>query len=632
MKKRHMLNLQQKLLKISKKLPELIKKHYSDEVDYDFVKIDDIYEIINPAFAKYHICIQEMEEKDSKTEFKDGRWVYTSELYFCLVNADKPEEREPVHIHLIGDHEDSPAKAQGAAWTYGLKHFLLYKFQIKQVSEDPDMKGRPSGGACKEAKMPDPPKAGRTSGQKDTEPKKTPSDIVGKSPLYGRLAGDKGENKDPAGSSAGNGGSCAKQVISAAPDPAEIFGRMPDDATKRDDEETGTGQKVSAYPASGGKEAERHPDGDGGPDGGNGNAPHNSPGKEAASHASPGKGRVIPMPVAENAAKGSQQSTDGVSRPQGMVPEEASGSSDTPEQEETLKEQDKPQEAVSASDRTPAQQGKEADAGNPVEREEPVLEEEPLEQDEAVSGENSGAALGEEDASVNEGQVGPDDRNGNGPVKEDGETAKPDEEKDGGKPQEQDAPERDKVPAKEGKKREKGRHRRKKGSGGTSQMSLLDFPGSFGAEEENTDSGPAERETLEGKEENAEGCASGHAESSGKDAGSRTDEPADGGSLKEEDGFIEAEEVPFDEADEEDFFKALEEEIRDEDEKPLTLEEALQTICPYALFAGKTFAEMLESDAGRKQLSWFATEYMGSDFRVRDAAKMVLENLEQKAA
>ena len=64
----------------------------------------------------------------------------------------------------------------------------------------------------------------------------------------------------------------------------------------------------------------------------------------------------------------------------------------------------------------------------------------------------------------------------------------------------------------------------------------------------------------------------------------------------------------------------------------MTLEEALQTICPYALFAGKTFEEMLKSDAGRKQLSWFATEYMGSDFRVRDAAKMVLENLEQKAA
>ena len=41
---------------------------------------------------------------------------------------------------------------------------------------------------------------------------------------------------------------------------------------------------------------------------------------------------------------------------------------------------------------------------------------------------------------------------------------------------------------------------------------------------------------------------------------------------------------------------------------------------------------MLEVEAGRKQLAWFATEYMGDDFQVRDAAKLIMENLEQKAA
>ena len=101
---------------------------------------------------------------------------------------------------------------------------------------------------------------------------------------------------------------------------------------------------------------------------------------------------------------------------------------------------------------------------------------------------------------------------------------------------------------------------------------------------------------------------------------------------EEKDGFVKAEEIPFEEADEEDFFKELEMEIRDEEEKTLTMEEALQTICHYALFEGKTFAEMLEVEAGRKQLAWSATEYMGSDFRVRDAAKLIMENLEQKAA
>ena len=653
MKKRHMLNLQQKLIKISKKLPKLIKKHYSDEVDYDFVKIDDIYEIINPAFAKYHICIQEMEEKDSKTEFKDGRWIYTSELYFCLVNADQPAEREPVHIHLIGDHEDSPAKAQGAAWTYGLKHFLLYKFQIKQVSEDPDMKGKPAGGASKQAEIPNQPGTGRTASgrRKDTDPKKAPSDVVGKSPLYGRLAEDAGKRKNSAGDRTGNGDSSAKQMISAAPDPAEIFGKTSGDATERGDKNSGTEQELAEYPASDGKKMAHHPNGDG----------ESGGAKETAPHTSSGKGRVIPMPGAEKVVQGSFRSTDETSCPERKVPDEPSGNSVNPKKDETPVAQNEPQEAGSDSERVPDLPEQKAEESDLREEELPA-EKKAGEQVEAVSGEKKDASSGGDGTvTVNENPTDPDDRKGKEPIKEDGEIAEPAKDKEDDRSEEQDAPDSDKVHDKERRKRKKGRHHKEGGGEDTAQMSLLDFAGSFRADEESTGSVLTESEAGEEKKANAEGSAPESVESrgnepenridvlkeaeepevSGDDRKDEADVPAEeenadtsgtDGSSKDENGFAEAEEVRFDEADEEDFFKALEEEIRDEEETPLTLEEALQTICPYALFAGKTFEEMLESDAGRKQLSWFATEYMGSDFRVRDAAKMVLENLEQKAA
>ena len=653
MKKRHMLNLQQKLIKISKKLPKLIKKHYSYEVDYDFVKIDDIYEIINPAFAKYHICIQEMEEKDSKTEFKDGRWIYTSELYFCLVNADQPAEREPVHIHLIGDHEDSPAKAQGAAWTYGLKHFLLYKFQIKQVSEDPDMKGKPAGGASKQAEIPNQPGTGRTASgrRKDTDPKKAPSDVVGKSPLYGRLAEDAGKRKNNVGDRTGNGDSSAKQMISAAPDPAEIFGKTSGDATERGDKKAGAEQKTAEYPDGDRKEVAHHPNGDG----------ESGGAKETAPYTSSGKGRVIPMPGAEKVVQGSFRSTDETSCPERKVPDEPSGNSVNPKKDETPVAQNEPQEAGSDSERVPDLPEQKAEESDLREEELPA-EKKAGEQVEAVSGEKKDASSGGDGTvTVNEDPKEPDDRKGKEPIKEDGEIAEPAKDKEDDRSEEQDAPDSDKVHDKERRKRKKGRHHKEGGGEDTAQMSLLDFAGSFRADEESTGSVLTESEAGEEKKANAEGSAPESVESrgnepenridvlkeaeepevSGDDRKDEADVPAEeenadtsgtDGSSKDENGFAEAEEVRFDEADEEDFFKALEEEIRDEEETPLTLEEALQTICPYALFAGKTFEEMLESDAGRKQLSWFATEYMGSDFRVRDAAKMVLENLEQKAA
>ena len=82
MENKETMNLQQKLIAISNEMPKLLKKHYSDEVDYDFVKIDDIFELLNLAFTKHHICLQELEETDAAYSKVDGSWIYTAKLTF----------------------------------------------------------------------------------------------------------------------------------------------------------------------------------------------------------------------------------------------------------------------------------------------------------------------------------------------------------------------------------------------------------------------------------------------------------------------------------------------------------------------------------------------------------------------
>lgn len=40
----------------------------------------------------------------------------------------------------------------------------------------------------------------------------------------------------------------------------------------------------------------------------------------------------------------------------------------------------------------------------------------------------------------------------------------------------------------------------------------------------------------------------------------------------------------------------------------------------------------LGHEAGYRQLQWFANEYRGSDFKMKEAAQLLLEDCEQKAA
>lgn len=149
------LSLQQKMVEIRKMIPALTKKTYSEEVSYDFVKIDDIFLYLTPALNKYGVNLDILSEKATKTDERGNPvyvqylaqsqiWMYEVDLTLRWVNADDPQDMDERTIHAIGTHE-MPDKAKGSAWTYALKYYLLNRFCIDQGAsgEDPDLYSHP---------------------------------------------------------------------------------------------------------------------------------------------------------------------------------------------------------------------------------------------------------------------------------------------------------------------------------------------------------------------------------------------------------------------------------------------------------------------------------------------------------
>lgn len=150
MKNYQYLNLEQKMLRIRRKMPTLLKRFYNDEADYDFATLDDIYEAMTPALNKYGVNFDIMREIPTQYDEsghqtylvldKDDYWRYEADVELCWTNADRPEECRCVTIHITGTNE-IPDKAHGTALTYGLKYYFRNKFCIRQVGseqEDPD--------------------------------------------------------------------------------------------------------------------------------------------------------------------------------------------------------------------------------------------------------------------------------------------------------------------------------------------------------------------------------------------------------------------------------------------------------------------------------------------------------------
>lgn len=147
------MNLEQKLAKIRKKMPLLLKKYHNDEADYDFATLDDIYESLTPALNQYGVNFDIVKETPTQygadgrlaylTLDKDGYWRYEADLELCWTNIDNPKEANRVVTHIVGTH-DIPDKAHGTALTYGLKYYFRNKFCMRQrgsVQEDPDGMG-----------------------------------------------------------------------------------------------------------------------------------------------------------------------------------------------------------------------------------------------------------------------------------------------------------------------------------------------------------------------------------------------------------------------------------------------------------------------------------------------------------
>ena len=138
------------MVKIRSEIPALVKRAYSEDVNYDFIKIDDIFRYLTPAMNRWNVNFEIVSECASKrNENGDSvyveflaycqMWLYEADLELKWINAEKPEDEVTVTIHAIGTHE-MPEKAKGSALTYAMKYYLMDKYCIDQGGVDPDMR------------------------------------------------------------------------------------------------------------------------------------------------------------------------------------------------------------------------------------------------------------------------------------------------------------------------------------------------------------------------------------------------------------------------------------------------------------------------------------------------------------
>lgn len=147
--RRDVLTLQEKMVELRAAIPALVKRAYSEEVNYDFVKIDDIFHYLTRSMNEQKVNMDiEFERATKKDDVGNPMfiqyqascqmWLYEADLGLRWINAEDPEDFIQTTIHAIGVHA-MPEKAKGSGWTYALKYYLLNKFCIDQGGEDPDM-------------------------------------------------------------------------------------------------------------------------------------------------------------------------------------------------------------------------------------------------------------------------------------------------------------------------------------------------------------------------------------------------------------------------------------------------------------------------------------------------------------
>ncbi len=143
------MTLQEKFVEIRKAIPALVKRRYNENVDYDFLKIDDIYRFLTPAMNELGVNFDIVEETATNTDENGNQvfvryisgvnyWLYEADLKLLWTNVEDSQDFKEIKIHAIGTNE-MPDKAKGSAFTYALKYYFFNKFTIDQGGDDPDM-------------------------------------------------------------------------------------------------------------------------------------------------------------------------------------------------------------------------------------------------------------------------------------------------------------------------------------------------------------------------------------------------------------------------------------------------------------------------------------------------------------
>ena len=116
------LTLQEKMVRIRAKIPALVKQTYSEEVSYDFIKIDDIFRYLTPAMNEQGVNFDIISETATRKDERGNpmfveyiplyqMWIYEADLTFQWTNAGNPEDQLQVTVHAIGFHQ-MPEKAK----------------------------------------------------------------------------------------------------------------------------------------------------------------------------------------------------------------------------------------------------------------------------------------------------------------------------------------------------------------------------------------------------------------------------------------------------------------------------------------------------------------------------------------
>ncbi len=65
-------------------------------------------------------------------------FLFKSEMTYCFIDADNPEDKLPIPWFITGKHNTDPSMAGGSALTYFERYFLLKFFLIPTSKDDPE--------------------------------------------------------------------------------------------------------------------------------------------------------------------------------------------------------------------------------------------------------------------------------------------------------------------------------------------------------------------------------------------------------------------------------------------------------------------------------------------------------------